>query len=305
MTSSHLGVQELNSRYGIEGKVHFAAGKGGLVSVLVKNRYASACIFLQGAHVTHFQPEGQQPVLWLSNRSAYQEGKAIRGGIPLCWPWFGDHPDDPTKPAHGFVRTSLWEVLETWETADGVTLVRLRLEDDEASRRIWPNSFQLELRVLVGRSLVVALVARNTGKTPFPCGGALHSYFLVGAVESIEIFGLDGCDYLDKIDHFSRGRQGGTVRLAGETDRIYVNTADVCTIKDPVLSRYVTVAKKGSNSTVIWNPGPRKSATMPDMDRNGYRQMVCVETANAADDTILLPPGGMHILQAEISPYPK
>src|SRR5262245_37440351 len=184
-------IQTLNSNYAIGEHITFVAGPGGLTVAEIRNAHASASVALQGGHVVAFQPHGHAPVLWLSSRSVYAIGKAIRGGIPVCWPWFGPHPTDPTKPAHGFVRTAMWSVRGTGVGPEDATQLWLGLSDDEATRALWPHAFNLEIAITVGPALQVDLVARNTGAAAFTCGGALHSYFAISEVTAIAIDGLD------------------------------------------------------------------------------------------------------------------
>ncbi len=293
-------IEELNARFAIADHVSFAAGPGGLPVVMVRNAHASGTISLQGAHVTAFQPHGQAPVLWVSSQAVYATGKAIRGGIPICWPWFGPHPTDPTKPDHGFVRARPWTVRGASVVEDGATEVRLGLSVDGDTRAIWPHAFDLELTVIVGPALRVALLARNTGSETFVCGGALHSYLAVGDVTSIAIDGLDGCEYVDKVDGGLTKVQEGAVTIDGETDRVYKETTTPCTIDDPALERRIVIVKEGSRSTVVWNPWRDKAQRMADFGDDEYTRMVCVEVANALDDTITLVPGDEHQLETTI-----
>jgi glucose-6-phosphate 1-epimerase len=293
-------IQDLNARFAIADQASFAAGPGGFPIVSVRNAHADAAIALQGADVTSFQPHGQEHVLFLSRHAVYAPGKAIRGGIPICWPWFGPHPTDPTKPDHGFARTRPWSVLDTTAMPDGATRVRLGLTDDAATRALWPHAFALELTVTVGATLEVTLVARNTGHEPFVCGGALHSYFRVGDATAITIQGLEETAYVDKVDGGRLKVQQGTVTIAGETDRVYTDTTAVCVIVDSTLGRRVTVAKEGSRSTVVWNPWCDKARRLADLGDDEYTEMVCVEVANAGDDTVTVAPGGEHRLGTTI-----
>ena len=272
---------------------------------LVRGAGAEATIDLQGATVTHFRPAGEDPVLWLSTRAVYAPGRAIRGGIPICWPWFGPHPDDPGKPDHGFARNRRWSVLGAAIAEDGATVIRLGLWDDEVTRDLWPHSFALELEVAVGVALRVSLIARNTGSAPFTCTGALHSYLAVGDVTRIAIHGLEGCAYVDKVDGGAEKVQQGAVTIVGETDRVYRDTVATCTIDDPVLGRRIAVAKRGSRSTVIWNPWQEKARRLTDFDDDAYPRMLCVEagyprTGVALDDTITIAPGAEHHLETTI-----
>jgi len=293
-------IQELNARFAIDGHVSVEAGLGDLPVVAVRNGHAGATIALQGAQVFDFRPYGQGPVLWVSRQAVYAEGKAIRGGIPLCWPWFGPHPTDPTKPDHGFVRARPWRLTGTAAIEGGVSEVRLGLTGSAETRALWAHPFALELVVTVGPTLRVALVARNTGPDPFVCGGALHSYFGVGDVTTIAIHGLEGCAYVDKVDGGSVKPQRGAVTNAGETDRVYQETSAACAIDDPALGRRITVAKEGSRSTVVWNPWRDKARRLADFGDDEYPRMVCVEVTNALDDTVTVPSGGEHRLETTI-----
>ncbi len=296
-------IQELNERFAIADQVSFAAGPGGFPIVSVRNAHADAAIALQGTDITGFQPHGQEPVLFLSQHAVYAPGKAIRGGIPICWPWFGPHPTDPTKPDHGFARTRPWSVRDTAAMPNGATRVRLGLIDDAETHALWPYAFALELIVTVGATLEVTLVARNTGHEPFVCGGALHSYFRVGDVTAITIQGLEGTAYVDKVAGSRSKVQQGPVTIAGETDRVYTETTASCVIVDPTLGRRVTVAKEGSRSTVVWNPWRDKARRLTDFGADEYTGMVCVEVANAGDDIVTVAPGGEHRLGTTISSW--
>lgn len=300
MDSASLDL--LDRRFALEG-LRFAAGPGGLPAAQVANAHAQAVLVLQGAHVLSYQPRGQQPVLWASSHSHFAPGKPIRGGIPVCWPWFGAHPADPAKPGHGFARTSLWEVLATRAEADGSTRIELGLGDSDASRPLWPSPFYLRLVVLVGPSLRVELHIRNPGPQAFTCSGALHSYFAVSEAAAIAIHGLEGGAYLDKLGD-QRHLQEGPVGIGAETDRVYLDTAAECRILDPGLRRAICVAKAGSRTTVVWNPWAAKAARLEDFGDHEYRSMVCVETANASPDLIQLPPGGEHCLRTDIRVEP-
>jgi glucose-6-phosphate 1-epimerase len=298
---SELGIQALNEQYAIGQHIRFIEGPGGLPVTEIHNASAAASVGLQGAHVVTFQPHEQAPVLFVSKNAIYRAGKAIRGGIPVCWPWFAQHPTDPAKPMHGFARALMWRVAGTAVIEDA-TQLRLALDDDEATREIWPYSFALELIVTVGRRLEVSLIARNTGDEPFSCGGALHTYFHVGDTRRATVHGLEGCDYLDKVAGGERRQQHGLVTFAAETDRIYLDTTADCLIGDPALGRQIRIGKSGSRTTVVWNPWIEKTRVIADMLPDEYLEMVCVETANAntAGDAIVVPPGGEHTLATTI-----
>ncbi len=296
-----VDLDGLNAQFAVAGHVSFRVGYGGLPVADIANIHATATISLHGAHVTAFQPHGQDPVLWLSDYCCWEAGKAIRGGIPVCWPWFAAHPADSGKPAHGFVRTAMWKVMATEALANGATQITFGFTESEATLALWPYAFRLEMVVTVGAVLQVELVAHNTGNKEFICGGALHSYFRVNDVTEIAVRGLEGCTYIDSLDLSHRKLQEEPVTISSETDRIYVDTTADCTIDDPGMGRRIRIVRKGSRSVVVWNPWKDKAARMEDFGDQEYLGMICVETANAADDVVMVPSMGEHRLQTVIS----
>jgi len=276
-------------------------GEGGLARVRVSGPRADAEVYLQGAHVTRWQPRGAQPVLFVSSRAVYAPGKAIRGGVPLIFPWFGAHATDAHKPMHGFARSRPWRVIATETAPDGTVTVELGLDDDEATRALWPYPFRAHYRITVGDTLGLVLEVTNTGRASFTFEAALHTYFQVGDVRTADLRGLERTTFIDKVDHFTRKQHGQEpLRLTGETDRVFVGTHATCVVEDPSLRRRLSVAKTGSASTVVWNPWAAKCAEMADMGPDDWRSMVCVETANAADDSVTLAPGAKHVMTATI-----
>ncbi len=290
---------ELNEQSGIPGELDFVAGPGGLPVASLRNEGGGAGICLLGGHVLSYEPSGQEPVLWVSGKSHFEVGKPIRGGIPVCWPWFAGQTPSPGLPAHGCVRTRLWEVRGA-ESLDDATRITLGCTDDDETRALWPHGFDLEIAVIVGAELRVELTARNTDTEAWSCTGALHSYFAVGDVEQVRVLGLDGCGYLDKVVEFAEKRQRGPITVASEVDRIYTDTTAECTIEDPVLGRRIRIVKEGSHTTVVWNPWVDKSVRMEDFGNDEYHGMLCVETANAGKDVTTLEPGESHCLAATI-----
>jgi D-hexose-6-phosphate mutarotase len=237
----------------------------------------------------------------LSGESRYEPGKAIRGGIPISWPWFADHPSDSTKPAHGFARTSLWKVTGTQHISTDETEITMVLNESPGTHKLWDYSFDLELKVLVGAELSVVLKMTNTGEEAFTVTSAFHSYYNVGNITQVEIHGLEDTEYIDKVDKYTKKRQSGPVTIAGETDRIFLDTETECIIKDLKLNRNMRISKSGSKSTVVWNPWSDKSQKMGDLPDDGYKNFVCVESANAGPDINELAPGEQHELGLKIT----
>lgn len=291
-----INIDTLNKKYGIPGIVTIHAGENGLAWVEISNDHASASIALQGAHLLSWTPRRQEPVIWLSPDATFARGKSVRGGIPVCWPWFGAHDKRSDFPAHGFARTVDWELTGSAQLPEGTTLLHFRLLQNEYTAQFWPHACELDLELTIGATLDISLVTRNMDTSAFVITQALHTYFQVSDVTRTSIDGLDGCAYLDKVENFARKQQSGPVVVAGEVDRIYLNTGADCVIADPGYGRCIRISKQGSQSTVVWNPWKDGCDRMGDLGKDGYLNMICVESANAADDKVSIAPGEEHCL---------
>lgn len=296
-----LDLDSLNRQFAISGHVNFIEGQDGLPVARIRNALAGSDIALQGAHVLSFQPMGEAPVIWLSTQAKFAPGKSVRGGIPVCWPWFGAHDSDASLPAHGFARSMMWNVIASAALPESATRITFELAQNDATLTQWPHPCRLRNIVTVGESLTVELITENTGTSTFALGEALHTYCAIGDIATIRITGLEGCEYLDKVEGFKRKIQADSVTIASEVDRVYLDTTADCVIEDGGLKRCIRVAKSGSHSTVVWNPWIEKSIQMGDMGENGYRGMVCVESANAADNLVSVAPGETHRLRVAYS----
>lgn len=299
---AHL-LDTLNATHGQPGQLRLEEGPGGLPIINVHNAHARAQISLYGAQVLAFRPRAADAdVLFLSPQALYQSGKAIRGGVPVCWPWFGPDPQGLGRPNHGFARTRLWTLQHTATTAEGATRIVLVLADTPETRAVWPHAFELTLEISVGATLDLALSTRNTGDAPLQITQALHSYFAVGDIAQVTVTGLDGCAYIDNATG-ARGavrQQVGGVRFDAEVDRIYTDAPAELALVDGARQRTLRIASAGSRTAVVWNPGDAVAAGMADLPSGGYRHFVCVETANAAHEVVSVPPGGEHRLVARI-----
>lgn len=293
-----------NAAHGIPPQLNIVEGPGGLPMVEVHNAHATARISLYGGQVLAYRPVGAKAdLLFVSGQAYYQAGKAIKGGVPVCWPWFGADPQGLGRPAHGFVRNRLWDLRQTAALPGGDTQVVLGLTDTAETRAIWPQGFDLSLTITVGATLRLALSTRNTGTTPFDITQALHSYFTVGEIAQSSVQGLDGCSYIDKAAGAGGAvkTQSGDVTVAAEVDRVYTGVPAQLSIVDGALGRRVRITAEGSRTAVVWNPWATIAAGMADLKDDEYLRFVCVETANAADEVITLAPGAVHTLVAEIS----
>ncbi|MFZ1411743.1 MAG: D-hexose-6-phosphate mutarotase [Micropruina sp.] len=263
-------------------------------------------VYDHGAHVWAWQPDGSAPVLWMSSHSGYATGTAIRGGIPVIFPWFGPGRGGTLSPAHGFVRAREWRRDEVIEDADSL-VVRYSVDETlTGSQQHFPFPYKAELSArFSAEALVVELTVTNSGTAEFSYEEALHTYLTIGDIAQVELTGLDKSRYLDKVltQTGFDSRQRGAISFTGETDRIYASKGAV-TIVDPRLNRRVVVAKEGSANTVIWNPGQHKADAMRDMGPGQWRTMVCIEAANVLGDAVVLAPGASHTMTQRISVEP-
>ncbi|VXC84743.1 conserved hypothetical protein [Enterobacterales bacterium 8AC] len=236
--------------------------------VVVTHPKVRAAISLQGAHLLAWQPEGDRPVIWLSENTPFKQGIAIRGGVPICWPWFGT----AGTPSHGFARNQPWCLTAHDEDENGVNLT-FTLQDSVQTRAHWPHAFTLIARFKLGEECEIELESQGD----YQATAALHTYFEIGDITRISVAGL-GEHYIDKVAHVADARQAGELVFVGQTDRVYTQPTTRSLIKDPALQRAIEVNHHDMSDVIAWNPGAALSASMADMTDEGYKTMVCVET---------------------------
>ena len=286
--------------YEIENELQFVDIEHGFTYIEINNAKAHATISTYSGQVLSYRPKSQKDdLLFVSEKAYYEDGKAIKGGVPVCWPWFGADPDDLGRPAHGFVRNRQWEVTGSESLANGSTKVVLAMVDSDQTREIWPHPFKLSIEITVGDSLKVALVTHNSSDENITISQALHTYFYVGDISKVQVLGLDGIDYLDKVDEFAEKTQSGPVTINGEVDRIYKGVTGELVIDDASLGRKIRIASRGCSTAVVWNPWSEIAASMGDLDDDDYKKMICVETANAGPETVEIAAGSEYRLEAE------
>lgn len=295
-----LSISELDRRFAIRDVAHVVSGNGDLAKVRITSTAASGEMYLHGAHVTSWQPRGAEEVLFVSPKSRYENGRAIRGGVPICFPWFADRADNRSAPPHGFVRTKAWQ-LESIERAANAVAVSMFTASDADTATWWPADFRLVYRATFGPELRLELVVSNTGSTPLRFEEALHAYFRVGQIKQVRLQGLNNVQFLDKTDRNRQQTQQGPLAIVSETDRVYLNTRSAIELEDQSLRRRITVAKENSLTTVVWNPWVEKAQAMSDLGAAQWEQMVCIETSNVADFSVELSPGQQHSMQTIIS----
>lgn len=292
-----INIEKLAQQFNIPGKVSIVTGQGGLTKINAVTNSSTAEIYLHGAHLTSFQKDGKQ-LIWLSPNAEFLPQKAIRGGIPICWPWFGKKPDNPALPQHGFARISNFDILETNTDDEGNVSIVLSLESGDRPLSMFPYKFELRIKFVIGSQLSVSLTTYNRSDTSFKITEAIHTYFQVEDIRQTILSGLNGITHYDQLagKDFT---QAGEVFFMEETDAIYQKTENELLIKEAgkVSAR---IAQQNANSTVVWNPWVEKSKSMTDFPNEGYLNMLCVEAANTGEG-IELPPGSSHTMTQVIS----
>lgn len=298
-----MEIASLNKKFGIGNELGFKEIAAGITAIEVDTALTTASISLMGGQVLTWHPKSQQePVLWVSKLAQYVPGKAIRGGVPICWPWFGAHPSDSHLPGHGFARVVPWEVASTNIDASGVVEVELTLAESAAAAKLrpsdWPASVALSAHIRIGEKLEVALTTTNNSDRELRLTEGLHTYFHVSDIEHVRVLGLDDCEYVDLTDGNQRRQQSGPIVFEGELGRIFVNCDKTSVIEDRKLARAIHVAGTGSQSIAVWNPWLQTASKMSDLGSEGWRSMVCVETANALENRLTIKAGESHTLTA-------
>jgi len=264
--------------------------------ISIENNSASAKIALQGGHIFHFERKDKGAVLYLSDTSAFKKGKAIRGGIPICWPWFGANKEDSSLPNHGFARTSIWQHDSTEQINNGLTKVTLSLENTAKTLALWPHKFKLTLDIYVGEVLRLELKSQNLDTKAFKLTSALHTYLAIDNIYETQVEGLEEKRYFDKTQN-TFVLQEDTIDFTKEVDRIYQNVENDVIVKDTKLLH--TILTQGTNTIVVWNPANVLASSMEDL--SNHIKMLCVESANVLADTVTLDVGESHTLTHTIT----
>ena len=285
----------------IPGRIAIVSGNGGLPKISVTSNASSAEIYPHGAHIASFQKNGEPPLLFLSRSSQFAAYKPIRGGVPICFPWFGTR--EGAAP-HGFARLTEWKLDETAVAPGSAVTLRFHLPESAYVNAGWPAA-NANFVVTVADKLTLDLAVTNSSKEDFTFECCLHTYFAVGDISRISIIGLRGVHYLDKTDNFARKLESGdAIKIGSEVDRVFPNAPGAVAIHDPGLRRVIQIEKTSSASTVVWNPWIAKAKSMADFGDDEYKQMVCVESGNVAENKITLARGASATLKVVLSSQP-
>ncbi len=277
----------------------------------ISNGRAQLVVAQQGAQILSYQRDGENPLIWANDQALFKQGKSVRAGVPVCWPWFGNlarnpqavqamRRSDEPAPAHGLVRGRDWQLLEIDSSGDDIR-VDFSLPEAQGDLPGWPHNVELKMSIVLGEQLRVSLTSFNLGSDTVSISQALHSYFAVSDVRQVSVEGVAGLGYIETLEDWQERTQQGDLRFAGETDRIYLQTPAKLSIVDRDWKRRIDLTSSGSNSAVIWNPWTERAAQFSDMADDGWQGMLCIETANVWDDIIELRPGASHTLGLSIS----
>lgn len=292
-----MDLAQLNEHFAIPGVLAFHQIPSGLIYASITTPHATATVYLQGAHLTAWQPTGQQPVIYLSHKSDFAPGKPIRGGVPIAFPWFANRHDGKAGPAHGFARIQNWTLAFAAIAGEDLHLT-FTLSPTDISHNLGYDNFHLVYQLVIGPTLTMQLTVGNDAATPLLFEEALHTYYAVADIHQVTVTGLEPTPYGDKTDNMQvKPAAHAPITFTGETDRLYANTTAPCTIHDDAGHRTITVSKKNSDTTVVWNPWKE----MPDLGPDEWHNMVCVETVNAAENAVTLAPGKTHTMRAHIT----
>ncbi|MDD2266361.1 D-hexose-6-phosphate mutarotase [Sulfuricurvum sp.] len=297
-----MDIETLNSLYSHAGYVTFKEGPNGFPIALITTPHATAAITPYGAHLLSYRfTSDSDDLLFLSEKAIFREGTPIRGGVPVCWPWFGPDPQHLGRSDHGLVRTRMWNVVSSDLLPDQECSITFELTDTPETYALWPHRFCLTLKLTVGKSLTLELTTKNLGDTPVELTQALHTYFNIGDITQTRITGLEGFTYTDKTDDSREKPQKNAIRIDAETDRVYPTDGRDIVIRDETFNRNIRIESKGSNTAVIWNPWIRVCEQKADLNAEDYKKMICVETANAGNDIVTLLPSQHHVLKTVYS----
>lgn len=290
-----MDIASLNNKFAIGTELIFKQLSSGTTLIEIDTPQATATISLEGGQVVTWHPKSQaEPVLWVSKLAHFVPGKAIRGGVPICWPWFGAHPTNLQLPGHGYARITPWTVDATELLGDGAVRLRLSLGDNALSKLHWQQQVGLHLEITVGDVLTVELISVNQGEQPVHLTEGLHTYFNVSDVRRTRVLGFEGVKYVDLMKNNERTVQMGPITFNDEFGRIFLNVQENCVIEDMAFKRRIHVEKKGSLSTAVWNPWAKTATSMADLGEDGWQTMLCVESANALENAVTISPGASH-----------
>ncbi|MDF1880531.1 D-hexose-6-phosphate mutarotase [Sulfurimonas sp. MAG313] len=259
----------------------------------IQTNQSSIKIALQGAHIFDFKVQGKKSLLYLSKTARFEKGFPIRGGVPICWPWFGPHSHDTCLPNHGFARISLWEHVKTEVLSEDKTKITLRLNSSNKTLSLWPFEFSLSYEIYISDILELHLISKNTGDKDFVFSQALHTYLNIDDISTTKLKGLENTNFYNKVDDTYNNIQEGPVSFKEEVDRVYEGVHNTLKIQN------IKVETLGSNTVVIWNPGKELTQKMPDL--SSYTDMLCIESASTLKDEITLKSGQTHRLTSIIT----
>lgn len=278
----------------------------------IRHDDAELVVAEQGAQVLSYTRGPGLPIIWLSEEASFVRGQPVRGGVPVCWPWFGDLARNPQAiqdgfegsqpPAHGLVRGIDWTLKDSYSDVDGGTLEFVCA--DPSALPDWPHAVEPTLTIRLDQRLHLSLASHNRGDTPVALSQALHSYFAISDIHQVTVEGLDGRPYIETLEGWEQRKQEGNLLFTGETDRIYLDLPPTLSLCDTGAGRRITLETRGSQSAVLWNPWIEKAKRLSQFADDAWQRMLCIETANVMSDMVCLEPGASHTLSVSIGVEP-
>ncbi|GLS91642.1 D-hexose-6-phosphate mutarotase [Psychromonas marina] len=290
---SHLSLTKTDT---VSPSISLQTDSNGFEFLIIEHDKLSAALTLHGGHLIHFQKTGQQPIIWLSKSAIFDKNKAIRGGVPICWPWFG--PAGPELgeglPAHGFARTSKWALDNVQESVEGV-IIDLKLNSNNETLKLWPYEFELTLQITLNEQLKLELITENKSDLPLTYRSALHTYLNISAPEAIHLSGLNK-QFYNSLNNKCLETGDTTLLIDQAIDSIYKKANTEIMLKDQQFQQTLTIVNTGNDSEVVWSPWVEGAAAFADMPDNGYQTMLCIESAITQGDGQQVKAGEKHSL---------
>lgn len=297
-----MSIDYLNQQFAVPKRLIFNEINKGFPVIEVLNDNAEATVSLYGGQVLSYRPtEQSHDVLFMAGKAQYLEGKAIRGGIPVCWPWFGKRPDRPDFPGHGIARINRWSVAEAKQLDAGNTQIRLSLKQPLPQHlNWWPHGFELQMMISIGKKLILELITHNTSRQPFTVTQAFHGYFRIGDIKQCRLTGLENIDYLDNLDGARQKRRNDALTVSNAIEQVYQLNNGTVNIVDAILKRKIAVRSFDATAMVVWNPWTTGAAAMPDLNETDFQNFICVEPGHIGATGFELPPESERSLRTVI-----
>jgi len=300
----HLYDSEISLEFNVPGvTIDYQNEEKTIELIEMENAFGKVKVSALGASVVSYVPVNGCEMIWVSESAIWDGTKPVRGGVPVCWPWFGQSVNEGW-PAHGFVRNAVWQIDEIYENSAGEHVLIMSIESDEMTLDTFPYEFLLELKVVLGEKLQISLITTNTGSEAFEFTEALHTYFAVGNANAIEVSGLEGSTHSDKLTDLPDQFLSAPLVVYPPMDSVFLNHSGEARIQDAGNHRQIVIEKENSASSIVWNPGFENSQPFVDMKNDAWPNMLCVESGNVLENAVTIQASEQHALTVLLSQQP-